>query len=99
MCANCHAERFCTGCHGVTVPGLPERLRFDDPRGAGMHRAGFKARHAEEAKADPGLCTTCHQPTACQQCHQREGVLGAAGQPQTSSPTSEGMARPARLAE
>ncbi|MFT3764016.1 MAG: hypothetical protein QM820_00600 [Minicystis sp.] len=94
-CATCHAERFCVGCHGVTVPALPERLKFDDPRGAGVHRAGFKARHPDEARGDPGLCTTCHSPSVCKDCHDREklsattatksphprGWLGLRGQP------------------
>lgn len=78
ICSSCHAERFCVGCHGVTVPALPEKLAFDDPMRGGVHRAGFKARHAEEARGDPGLCTTCHQPSACSGCHAKEGV-GAAG--------------------
>ena len=78
-CANCHAEKFCVSCHGVSVPKLPERLKFDDPRGAGIHRAGFKSRHAEEARADPGLCTTCHTPKACSDCHNREKLLPGAG--------------------
>jgi hypothetical protein len=77
-CATCHAERFCTSCHGVTVPGLPERLNFDDPRGAGIHRAGFKSRHVEEAKADPGMCTTCHAPKVCQDCHDKEKLTPTA---------------------
>lgn len=77
-CSTCHQERFCTSCHGVTVPGLPERLKFDDPRGAGVHRAGFKSRHSDEAKADPGMCTTCHQPRVCQDCHDREKLTPAA---------------------
>jgi hypothetical protein len=79
ICASCHAERFCTGCHGVTVPGLPERLKFDDPRGAGVHRAGFKARHPEEARGDPGLCMTCHAVNVCKDCHAREKVAARSG--------------------
>jgi hypothetical protein len=74
ICSSCHAERFCVGCHGATVPALPEKLAFDDPMHAGVHRAGFKARHAEEARGDPGLCTTCHQPSVCNDCHAKEKV-------------------------
>jgi hypothetical protein len=75
VCSSCHAERFCLSCHGVTVPALPEKLAFDDPMRAGVHRAGFKARHPEEAKGDPGLCTTCHAPKMCEDCHAKEKVL------------------------
>jgi cytochrome c7-like protein len=75
LCASCHSERSCAACHGEgTVPALPARLAFDDVRLAGLHRAGFKARHAEEARDDPGLCTTCHTESSCIDCHQRENV-------------------------
>jgi predicted CXXCH cytochrome family protein len=75
LCASCHSERSCAGCHGVgTVPALPARLAFDDVRIEGLHRAGFKARHSEEARADPGVCTSCHSPSSCEDCHTREHV-------------------------
>jgi hypothetical protein len=45
----------------------------------GVHRAGFRARHAEEAKGDPGLCTTCHAPNMCTDCHMREKVSATSG--------------------
>jgi len=79
ICSSCHEERFCASCHGVTVPALPEKLAFDDPMKAGVHRAGFLARHPEEAKRDPGLCTTCHQPSVCQDCHAKKNLVPAGG--------------------
>jgi predicted CXXCH cytochrome family protein len=84
LCATCHSEPFCAKCHGVTVPTLPWRLAFDSPRLTGLHRAGFRTRHAEEARANPGLCTTCHaQDRFCQSCHEerRVGALGGARSP------------------
>jgi hypothetical protein len=84
MCATCHGQRFCLGCHGGSAaPTLPERLAFDKPAMGGVHRAGFSSRHAEEARGDPGLCTRCHTPSSCGTCHAREGV-GATGKPGTS---------------
>ena len=75
LCASCHTERFCAGCHGVaTVPALPARLAFDDTRLSGLHRAGFVSRHSEEARADPGACTTCHSESSCLECHARNNV-------------------------
>jgi len=74
LCATCHSDRFCSGCHGVTTPGLPARLAFDDPRLSGLHRAGFKSRHALESRDQPGLCVTCHSEASCQECHTREHV-------------------------
>jgi len=75
LCASCHSERFCAGCHtGEKAPIIPERLAFDDPTTPGIHRAGFMSRHAEEARGDPGLCTTCHAPSACAACHARSNL-------------------------
>ena len=75
LCASCHTERSCAACHGAgTVPALPARLAFDDVKLSGLHRGGFLARHPEEARADPGLCTTCHTETSCVDCHTRAKV-------------------------
>lgn len=76
LCASCHTERQCASCHGEgTVPALPWKLALgDDVRLAGLHRAGFAARHSLEAKADPGMCTTCHTESSCIDCHSRRGV-------------------------
>ena len=78
LCASCHSERFCSECHGATVPALPARLAFDDPKLSGLHRAGFRSRHALESRAQPGLCITCHSGNSCQECHAREHVGSAA---------------------
>jgi hypothetical protein len=78
LCATCHTETFCAGCHGASVPALPARLGFDDPFRASVHRGGFRSRHAEEARAQPGACLTCHAERACLTCHDDEGV-GAGG--------------------
>lgn len=74
LCASCHAERFCASCHGVTAAVLPERLQFEDPMKPGVHRAGFFARHANEARTQAGLCTTCHSPSSCEDCHAKRDV-------------------------
>ena len=87
VCTNCHAEKFCVGCHGVTVPKLPERIMFDDPRRQGVHRAGFLARHSSEARGDPGLCTTCHAPKMCSDCHDKEKLSAS---PRSRNPHPNG---------
>jgi len=80
LCASCHSERSCAACHGVgTVPALPAKLAFDEVPLAGLHRAGFVARHSMEARADPGLCTTCHSESSCQGCHDSRHVGQSAG--------------------
>jgi hypothetical protein len=76
LCQSCHRESFCAGCHGQTVPILPATAHFTDPFSSSVHRAGFTARHALEARAEPGACTTCHQPDRCIACHTSRGVAG-----------------------
>lgn len=80
LCGGCHKESFCASCHGVTTPALPTTLAFDDPFEAGMHRAGFRARHAEASRAEPGLCSTCHTEQSCRGCHDRELVSAPSGE-------------------
>ncbi len=75
-CQACHREQFCAACHGKTVPALPATAHFADPFAASVHRAGFTARHALEARAEPGACATCHTPDRCVSCHQSRGVAG-----------------------
>jgi hypothetical protein len=43
-CGTCHAEVFCTDCHGVPMP----------------HPSGFKEGHGEAGKADAKACANCH---------------------------------------
>ncbi len=76
LCQTCHKESFCAECHGVTAPAVPAKLRFADPMTASVHRAGFTARHSLEARAQPGACTTCHQPETCVSCHLARNVAG-----------------------
>lgn len=91
LCTTCHTQRFCAGCHGGgAAPAIPERLAFDRPTGPGVHRAGFMARHAEEARGDPGLCIGCHSPQACSQCHERRQVGAAVPSSDRSSPHPPG---------
>jgi hypothetical protein len=75
LCATCHTEGQCASCHGVTTAVLPWRLKFDKPSLSGLHRAGFYSRHPDEARASPGLCSTCHDSeTFCRDCHAKRGV-------------------------
>ena len=79
LCATCHKQSFCASCHGATVPQLPSRMAFDRPGGPGMHRAGFFAHHAKEAKAQPGTCSSCHRvQESCLGCHTQRGVATSA---------------------
>jgi hypothetical protein len=85
VCESCHSESFCAGCHGRTTPARPERLRFDEPFSPGVHRGGFRARHADAARGEPGLCLTCHSEGTCASCH-RENGRSATGDAATPHP-------------
>jgi hypothetical protein len=74
MCATCHTQASCAHCHGATTAALPAHLAFDDTTSNTIHRAGFRARHAEEAHAAPGTCNACHSESSCRTCHEHEGV-------------------------
>lgn len=87
LCATCHSEVDCASCHGAQVPALPQRLQFTWPRLEGIHRANFLSRHALEARADPGLCVTCHSTDSCQACHAEAEVATGAS---TGSPHPPG---------
>jgi hypothetical protein len=76
-CASCHRDRFCADCHGQTVAVLPARAHFEAVDQTTIHRAGFVSRHALEARAEPGTCTTCHTTSRCATCHQSVGIAGA----------------------
>jgi hypothetical protein len=79
VCSSCHRDRFCASCHGVTVPALPSRLALHDPSTPSVHRAGFLSRHSNEARTQTGLCSTCHAPSFCGDCHQDRGIGAGAG--------------------
>lgn len=86
LCTQCHSERFCDQCHGATTPALPSRIRFDQPMARTMHRAAFVSRHASEARADPGLCTTCHARPFCNDCHLDNDVSPRSATPRNPHP-------------
>lgn len=89
MCESCHAERFCVGCHAAGRMPLPmSTLQFDEPRASTLHPAGFLAHHAEASANEAGLCTTCHAPESCADCHRRNGLTGS-GERRIAAPPSD----------
>ncbi len=89
LCGSCHRESECAECHGVNVAALPSTLHFDQPGRADMHREGFAARHALEARADPATCTSCHRDQSyCRDCHEKRGLLQVS--PERGSPHPSG---------
>lgn len=74
-CTNsCHADDMramrCDGCHqDLSSYSVDEIILID-------HGLGFLDRHAIPARTDSALCTQCHEPTFCEDCH-----LSAQGAP------------------
>jgi hypothetical protein len=60
QCAMCHAEKFCTDCHGLEMP---------HPLGWARGASG----HAVVAKQDRSTCAKCHVGDAnlCTMCHHQ----------------------------
>jgi hypothetical protein len=63
---------------------------FDDVTRASVHRAGFASRHGEEAKIDPGSCSTCHSEDRCVGCHTENRVAAGPQLGVTASPHPAG---------
>ena len=87
LCGSCHTESSCASCHGATVAALPNVLRFDRVTNAQLHRAGFMARHALEARSDPSLCMVCHSESSCRSCHESRNLTMQADPRRAPHPT------------
>jgi len=65
-CAACHEQDFCLECH---------KSGFADEQGAfannmiNVHRSDFHITHPIAARTDPQLCSSCHEPSFCRDCH------------------------------
>ncbi|HSJ08259.1 MAG TPA: hypothetical protein VK928_00055 [Longimicrobiales bacterium] len=78
-CASCHTQESCTTCHLEPLPAAVEALPHRD-RAAGVttqrrmprsHASRFfETQHAALAASQPGSCSTCHERTFCEDCHQ-----------------------------
>lgn len=72
-CASCHAQSFCTDCHGGKVPMMPSTKLADRPDRMAPHREGYLALHRMDGKADPTSCYKCHgraNNEKCAACHR-----------------------------
>jgi len=80
MCANCHAQESCFGCHRIEervpeIAALPRRARGGAP---GVDLAGLRPAdhlpnmlltHQVLAAGGTERCATCHRPSYCASCH------------------------------
>ena len=92
LCATCHQQASCDGCHGATVPALPWKFQTEKVGLTRLHPGNFLARHPEEARTQPALCQTCHAESSCRSCHLARNV-GAKGGVPSPHPTGWVKAR------
>ena len=72
-CGTCHAQSFCTDCHGGKVPMKPATRLSDRPDRMAPHRGDFLTLHKIEGKLDPTSCYKCHgraNNDKCLTCHR-----------------------------
>jgi hypothetical protein len=72
-CAACHAQAFCSDCHGGKTAMLPSTKLADRPDREMPHRTGYLTMHRIEGKLDPTGCYKCHgraNNEKCSACHK-----------------------------
>ena len=74
MCARCHEQQYCLGCHDQNQPLRVELRRPDAIERELVHRGDWLSRHPIEAKSQPTTCQRCHSVSSCSSCHARRGV-------------------------
>jgi hypothetical protein len=73
VCAMCHNQSFCNGCHVTTVELKPSLRDQTDTYRYMPHRGDYISRHRIDARIDPTPCFRCHgnpkSSKICVPCH------------------------------
>jgi len=72
-CASCHAQSFCSDCHGGKTTMLPSTKLGNRPDRLSPHRTGYLTMHRIDGKVDPTGCFKCHgraNNEKCSACHK-----------------------------
>ena len=72
-CAACHAQAFCSDCHGGKVALLPSVKLANRPDRDMPHRGNYLTLHRIDGKIDPTGCYKCHgraNNEKCSACHK-----------------------------
>lgn len=73
-CSACHEQSDCLDCH---------KAGFSHEQGAftnnmvNVHRSDFHVTHPIAARTDQNLCSSCHEPDYCNECHDRFQMRGS----------------------
>lgn len=72
VCAACHAQSFCTDCHGGKTAMLPSTKLGNRPDREMPHRGDYLVTHRIDGMIDPTSCFKCHgraNNETCTACH------------------------------
>jgi len=66
-CSQCHEQDFCLECHS-NAGRADEQGELGNALG-NVHRSDFQVSHPIAARTDPQLCSSCHETSFCNDCH------------------------------
>lgn len=65
-CAACHQQSYCMECH---TSGRADEMGDFGNNMINVHRSDFHVTHPIAARTDQQLCSSCHEPNYCSDCH------------------------------
>ncbi|WP_432821118.1 cytochrome c3 family protein [Trichloromonas sp.] len=72
-CAMCHEQSYCLDCHKA---GFAHEQGAFGNNMSNVHRSDFHVTHPLAARSDQNLCSSCHEPDSCTECHDRFRLRG-----------------------
>ena len=77
-CSACHEQSDCLECH---KSGFAHEQGSFGNNMINVHRSDFHVTHPIAARTDQNLCSSCHEPKFCSECHDsfrlRSGDIGS----------------------
>lgn len=73
VCGLCHAQAFCSDCHGRDEELKPSDKFKDSPERMLPHRGDYLNQHKIDGKINPASCIPCHgrqNNERCRACHR-----------------------------
>ena len=74
VCAMCHSQNFCSGCHAMSDELKPSLKNQSEVKRAFQHRGDYLSRHRIDGRMNPAGCYRCHgnpkSSETCMNCHR-----------------------------
>ncbi|BCA78669.1 cytochrome c3 family protein [Desulfuromonas sp. AOP6] len=67
-CAACHQQSYCMDCH---TSGRSDEMGDFGNNMINVHRSDFHVTHPIAARTNQQLCSSCHEPNYCSDCHNQ----------------------------